>query len=459
MAAGAIAVAVAFTTDLLLGGRPGFGPLQLALAALGLMLFALGWLVPTRQQLLLITVSHLVGLCLAEIVLRGIAGGDYASIYRAHPRYLHELRPDSRKLARRQPVNGGEVIEVRINSRGFRGEELAPASNGLRVAVYGDSFIEAEFSSYPNTFVEQLETRLADRLGTSIEAVNAGVVGYGPDQISLRLADELPWLAPDLLIVALYAGNDYGDLLRNRLFALEEDGRLRETPSKISPDLRRELLLANRAPYLFKLMARAWRAYQAEEPEWIRRPEAQEPQTALLLGWLEQKRLEYREAVVDGSTVVTNLFHDYYDADISLAPQSASSEYKIQLMERVVARIKETARSSGVPLVLLIIPSAIDVCDGYDAGRVDLDRFPKYRRSQATDELESMAQDHQIPYINLFPAFRSRDANDLYFHGGDDHWNDAGQSLASSLVANFLTSGELLGLWMRRQLGGAELDP
>ena len=67
-----------------------------------------------------------------------------------------------------------------------------------------------QYSTDAETFTTQIQEQLSHRLGRPIDVVNAGVTSYGPDQVSLKMEDELPWLEPDLVIVAIYAGNDYG---------------------------------------------------------------------------------------------------------------------------------------------------------------------------------------------------------------------------------------------------------
>ena len=98
----------------------------------------------------------------------------------------------------------------------FRGDELA-ATNMTRIVVYGDSNVQAVFSTDANTFPEQLESLVSLELGRPVEVVNAGVIGYGPDHYLLRMTADLPLLQPDLVVITIFADNDLGDLLRHRL--------------------------------------------------------------------------------------------------------------------------------------------------------------------------------------------------------------------------------------------------
>jgi hypothetical protein len=112
--------------------------------------------------------------------------------------------------------------------------------------VYGDSNVQARFSSLEDTFSHRLEIGLESRLGTKVDVINAGVIGFGPDQSLLRFIKDADVYRPNVVIFHVFADNDFGDLLRNRLFELAPDGTLVETPhqrkllaeekAKLAPD-------------------------------------------------------------------------------------------------------------------------------------------------------------------------------------------------------------------------------
>ena len=160
------------------------------------------------RNLLLVVRGLLLGLVLAEGGLR-VLSPTYPSIYQPDPVFLFRLVPSSRKIFVREPANGGQRILIKINSLGFRGDELRPAGHGKRIVVYGDSFIEAEFSALESTFVKRLERDLGGSTD-SVEVVNAGVVADGPDQESLSIPQGMERLHPDVVILAVYAGTISG---------------------------------------------------------------------------------------------------------------------------------------------------------------------------------------------------------------------------------------------------------
>jgi lysophospholipase L1-like esterase len=360
------------------------------------------------------------------------------------PTYLYALKPGATKVFTHLKINGGRSILVRTNSCGFRGEELLPAGAARRVVVYGDSLIEAEFSALEDTFAKRLERDLAGRLRKPVEVINAGVVGYGPDQVSLRMRAEIADLRPDLVIVSLFADNDFGDLIRNKIYRLSADHELEEGDPLVSQDLKDGFERAETGSMLFRLISKA---FSHADAWWVDPLDGIDPgsrEFARMEIWLDGCREDYEDYVRRG-TVVTNLLEDFYDADVSLTPRSRSARLKAELMDRIVLRLKMTAEAARVPLLILIVPSAHDAVPNYDYGRVDRVKFPEYRPEGMTDLLQGMARRHAIPFVNFFGPFMERGAGDLYFRGGEDHWNDRGQEVAASLVADEIVSSG----WLR----------
>lgn len=432
-AAGGALILLGLGADLLMHGSPGLGLHQFALMGAGVVLALIAALPPRSiENLLLLLASLALALGGAEVILRLFYASEFVAPYRLHPRYLYTLRPGITRRFHHLPVNGGHVVTFHVNAEGFRGEPLRARDGQKRIVIYGDSFIQAEYTELADTFAEQLERRLASRVRPGVEVVNAGVTAYGPDQACRRIEDELGRLDPDLVILAIFADNDLGDLVRNKIFRLGADGRLVENRFRFTPKLKDTWKEADTGLYLGKLRAKARR-------QWL------DPNAALrgtpagrIRTWLYDRREEYDQFVNKGNNDVGRLLEDSYDADVSLTPDSASARYKIALMEAVLGRIRTAVERHGKPLMLLVIPSPIDVVDGYDFGQVDPVLYPQYRRETLTGVVEAMASRLGIPCLNLFGPFRAAGPDALYLHGGDNHWNDAGQALAARMAADFI---------------------
>src|SRR5262245_60003148 len=400
-ALGGAMLAYAISDHPLYGGEPGFGTLQALIAALGLGVAACA-LLPARVAggVLLVTVSSLVALGFAELAGEAILGPRHRPIYQPDERLIFKFVPNRRSVMTHLPANGGATVAHRINSQGFRGEELRPAGERTRVVVYGDSFIHAFYSPDEETFVARLGAALEARLGKPVEALNAGVSSYGPDQIAVRMAQELGELRPDLVVVAVFAGNDYGDLMRNKMFRLGPNGALLENRWQLDPKVRMWLELSQRE----SILRRALRTARGGSAGTSAEEGARFTDFDFLLAEAER---EYRSFVVERDDVVTNTHIDYYSADVSLLPASASARYKVALTRAVLERIRDIAAARRVPLAFLFIPHPLDVSPGGgEWGKVDRSRFPDYDGRNQSAPLEAAATALGVPFLSLYELFR-----------------------------------------------------
>ena len=442
---GVSAIIYAFSGHPLYGGETGFG--QLLIVGIGVGLAFSGFLPASiAGPILVLSLSSLVMLAFGEIAGEIVLGPRHRPIYQVDDRLIFKFIPNRRSTITRSALNGGETVTHRINSDGFRGAELRPTGATVRVVVYGDSFIHAFYTREEETFAARLGGLLAGRLGREVEIVNAGVSSYGPDQISVKMEGELPTLRPELVIVAIFAGNDYGDLMRNKMFRLGAGGTLMENRWVLDPTLRHRFTFSQQE----SILRRALRNVLPPRPAASDRTRATgksrpDPGVAQLDFLRDEAEREYRNFIVERDNVITNTHADYYSADISLTPSSESARYKIMLMGAVLRRIRDIAAHSHVPLAFLFIPHPFDVTDHYDGWRADRSRFPEYSGRNQIAPLEEMAQTLAVPFVSLYEVYRANDANSLYFHGGDDHWNAAGQRMAAQVMANYLLAHDLPG--------------
>jgi lysophospholipase L1-like esterase len=407
---------------------------------LGVFCFApLSW----NQNALTLVISVCMCLALAEFVLRSVLGPRFLPIFQRDDRVLYRLIPGVERVNVLDPINGGTVIRYKINSQGFRGAELARLGESMRVLVYGDSYIQADFARTEDTFTEQLKGRLARKLGKSIEVVNAGVDGYGPDQELRRMEEELPALKPTLVIVAIYSGNDFGDLLRDKLYRLSSDGSLQDNPSEFLDDALVSDMSRPRSLLLRKISAAISRLFgsRGNGNAFATGPRARR---ARVDADLKQGVDEYRQYVIEGDNAVHNLYWDPYNADVSLTPTSESARYKIAMMEQIMRRMGETAAKNNAVLMFLLIPAVIDVGEVHEVGEVDPEKYPEYKRSTLTDILEQICRRNGLRAVNLFGPFWERRADDLYLKGWDGHWNPRGEAYAAELVSEFVSAQNLL---------------
>lgn len=166
-----------------------------------------------------------------------------------------------------------------VNRRGYRGREVhpvAPPSAQKRVVVLGDSVAFGLGVSDFDTFASALDAR-----PNGLEVVNLAVQGYGPDQELLVLQDVGIGLAPDVVLLALCAANDFADVMLSTSlyneghwkprFRLDEgELALEGSPPRESP-LRLRRLLADHSHLVGRLASLSPRPSPPGDGGWHRR--------------------------------------------------------------------------------------------------------------------------------------------------------------------------------------------
>lgn len=156
----------------------------------------------------LLSFGLLLALIIGEVAVRQFA-----------PQQLVQVRPDIWVPADSLGWANGPNVRTTINT-GERTVHLYTDANGLRVGVrgrvdapirvllIGDSFAEALQVEYEQSFAGLLEADLTSRLRRTVSVWNAGVDGWDPPQYLIRARQLLRQNSFDLVIVALYLGND-----------------------------------------------------------------------------------------------------------------------------------------------------------------------------------------------------------------------------------------------------------
>jgi len=164
-----------------------------------------------------------------------------------------------------------------------------------------------------------------------------------------------------------------------------------------------------------------------------RSSEAGRPVAAALL---RARRIEYRNRFVRHDPLVRNLFNDTYDADMSLLPNSRIANQKKALMATILGEIHRIVSEAGVPLLIVVIPSPIDVTEDHYGLLIDWRRFPDYDGDAPSRGITEPALALGLAVVDLTDSMRSHEApRSLFFRAGNDHWNALGQNLAARLTA------------------------
>ena len=393
-----------------------------------------------RDTVIIIAISLGIFAC-GEIALRLAFPERVSKAYRFDENYIVALKPGVKKGFIHNEANGGQTIIWATNRDSFRGPELQPKP-AHRIMVYGDSNMQARFSRYDHTYPARLAALLGKAGIPGVEAVNAGIIGFGPDQSLIRFTLEADKYRPDLVIFHFFADNDYGDVLRNALFHMDANGRLAKAAAR--PDLDADLI-GYPGEGLANWLARLLMVRGAKTAFGFLRSDNRPKNTQQLLDLLWQmcsaEYINYKKRTGARYPCMA----DHYDIDIALEPERESSLLKIELAEKILRKADEFARAKGIKFLVLIQPSGCDVSRNRDLmNYTHLQKFKKYRRTNLVKPVERICLRHEIAYINLFDTFMANDPSSLYFRAGEYHWNDKGQRVAAEATAAYIVRHGML---------------
>lgn len=410
-----------------------------------------------RKTLVFTFLTFALFLGAVEVVLNALRLGDDAPFV-LDETLMYRPSPSAQFAFVQMPENGGEVIWTEFDERGHRVMDSGdPATADRVIGVYGDSFIQGSFVKSEETFSYFLHQELKRQVKFTIATVNAGVDGYGPDQTYLRLKKSIAEFQHDLVIFSVFADNDLGDLVRNKILYTDPRGQLGFRPVEFAPDviesyelksIRSSMMALERvfhAPDLLRKELRVFleRRLGVSVPFLSTTPIESayrtDSQVDWIGSWLGRGLSEFQEYTDGESSIIQldNIRSDHYDVDVAIAPDSESAHLKKALLGLLLDKLRALFETHHIIGVLLIIPSPIDVCTGYD-WQIDKKKFPNYDPRTLTNLIADVATKHAIPYVNLFEDYQVAHCHELYFHHGNNHWTPLGQKLAATIVADRL---------------------
>lgn len=395
-----------------------------------------------RRKILWRAVSVLMGLAVAavigEIALR-VTGIGFPILY----------RPDDFCGTRLQASIHGVWCDeghgrIHINSLGFRGPEikLNKPPDTVRIAVLGDSFIEALQVDYEESFCAQLQNRLTKSDGIparSFEVINCGVSGFGTAQELLMLKHHVFPLMPDAVLLCVYPDND---IWNNSKSLSREDSR-----PFFELDENNELIFDTS----FRQSA-AWLIASTAREHWKR----SFVNKSRMLQVLNRARLEFARNQQD--TKQSNTF-DELQAMIQATeyvykpPQTRDHQAGWKITERLIGEISDECHRRAIECWVFTASSPAQV---HPSKTVRERLTAKYSLETLLYPDQRLADFCSIRNIRFLPLASQLQAevehNQAYLHGfgrllGFGHWNETGHAAAARLVAESLA---LHGVFVRR---------
>ncbi len=361
------------------------------------------------SSLLVLLISALLCLVAAEVLVRVLRPQARLTI---EPGGLYIPDPPGRYWL--APGYVGRIFNrveysnaIRINEQGLRGPELEPrGADRLRVLAIGDSFVFGVGVEDDETFVARL-TELLEGEGIAAESLNAGIPAFGVPDAESWFERHGTGLEPDIVVLAIFLGNDLVDASPDREEILIVDGLL--APSKSAKGIKAWLFRHSQLYGTVKTLL--------EQPGFIPLREK------LGLGEPWTKRVLREEFGIYKKTSEIDLRAAIVATDEALGKLAA------QAIER------------GFTLQAMLIPSEIQVDpERWQAGLASLGLDPaQYDPATPTQIFEELLAKHAIPTLNLVPVFAEglSDGTELYFRF-DRHWTVEGHSVAAAELARSL---------------------
>lgn len=310
---------------------------------------------------------------------------------------------------------------VAITDHGFRGVDLPPGrapSGTLRIALVGDSYVEARQVALEDSIGARLPRELESCAPGPVEVLAFGVSGYGTAQEYLLFRERIARYHPDVVLLAFLTGNDVADN--------QPDVRMNDDPS----------------PY-FSLGpggALVLDTSFAETEEYRTR--------ASDAGWLWFRRHSQLVRALYGIGGHGNgaargelgLSDEVYSPPVTPGWQDAWAR-----TEAILAHYARDVEREGARFAVVTLSNAIQVDPEPDARE-------RYRAAIHADDLDY--PDHRVaeagardgyPVLNLAPALRVyAETYHEWVHGfpnttmGTGHWNETGHRVGAEETARWL---------------------
>lgn len=388
---------------------------------------------PRFARLLLLFGGFLVALLIAEVALR-VSGFTYFNPYIVDQDIGYSLRPDAEGWWKKEALT-----YVKINSHGFRDREhtIAKPPGTFRIAVLGDSYVEAFQVPLEQAFWSVMERRLQEcpqAAKSRVEVLSFGASGFSTSHELILLQKRVWQYSPDVIVLLVTTGNDVRDNSR----ALNKNKNL-PLPHFVFRDgtlILDDSLLADRNR---SLTFRLRQSFIGKSFNWVQNH-------LRLLGLFYAAREAYQSSSQTsehqkhvGSPGEPGLYSEVYRE-----PVSPEWDDAWRVTEALLVQMRDEVRAKGAKFLVVTGSMGIQVSPDPVARQEYMDRLGIRSLFYPDQRIKALGEHKGFKVLNLAPAlaeYASR--NNVFLHGpgdakGSGHWNEIGHRLAGELVAQEL---------------------
>jgi hypothetical protein len=373
-------------------------------------------------NLALAALALLIGLLVCEIALR-LLGVSYPVFVWTDPVRGVAHIPGAKSS---NTYNGHSWVE--INKDGWRGPDTplkAPAGT-FRIALLGDSYIEAFEVPYEKTAGQVLQRSLAAARRTPVEVLNFGHGGYGTTQEMLTLQHDVWKYSPDLVLLAVTTGNDISDNYRplkrsdyTPYYVFQGDSLVLDTTFLASRGYRsralwtRRLLLVVQHSRLAQLVNRVRHLGRREE------------------------RQDWNRGGAPGDEVGLR-------DEVMVPPTTSDWQTAWKVTEGILRMMRDECRKKNTPFAVVTLSRGIQVTPNKEKKEKFLSQLGAKDLYYPERRLDEFGKREGIPVFNLAPPMaKLAEERHVFFHAdhgtpGIGHWTEEGNRIAGELIASWL---------------------
>lgn len=383
-----------------------------------------------KLRCLMLILGLAIGFFVAEVALV-VAGVSYPLPYKADQYCGTGLIPNFSGWWSKEGA-----AEIRTNSAGFRDREhsLQKPDDVLRVAVLGDSYIEAFQVSQDEMFASVLEAELnARKFGVDrrVEVLSFGVSGFGTAQELLMLRHHVWQFDPDVVLLAFFPAND----LRNNSLQLESQ-KLRPVFEVIDDKLVLDESFRNESSYLYA-SSNSFRIKMSLVNSSRVLQLVQAVRTGELTARLdERKRSQSPGEVRDRVGLDDQCFKP---------PVTDEWRHAWKLTERLIQQMNHEVIEHDSQFAMTVVTSGIQVTPDAERRRQYCEAVGESDLSYADERLSQLGVSVGFPVIVLSEELRRYgEKHGVNLHGfsntlpGEGHWNAIGHREAARVCAEQL---------------------
>ena len=345
------------------------------------------------------------------------------------------LVPNSKGIWNREGFSN-----VKINSKGWNDYERNYEKNEktIRVAVVGDSFIEAFHVKKSNAIGPIIESWLNKNCNSipedyAFEVLSFGASGWGTGQMYLAIREEVILYEPDYVVLAFFPGND----LKNNIYELELN------PYRPYFELINDELVLTRSPIIGSNLKRD--IYRFFRDNLIIVQLFRE--SIVNIFW----EASFQEKIKETHNNTESMNH--YDKKLKLIEDatwgnSLNSAFVIdawELLESILLKTFKDLKNNNSELITLIVSRAeiVDYRKDYVEKMANNNNILNIFYPE--DRLETFGQQNNIEIVSIsryMSDFNWNKNNEItQFHGfkssntlGAGHWNEIGHKFAGEIT-------------------------